>query len=86
MCNCGGRRAAPGVVHPLPQRSMSRPVPPPLPRELTPVKTTVIAAGAGGVCPKCGWALKKVKYLDLKNSEVIEKWTCPNRQCQNHNH
>jgi hypothetical protein len=38
-----------------------------------------------GFCPKCGWGIKKIRYIDVKTNQIVEKWTCPNRSCVHYN-
>jgi hypothetical protein len=38
-----------------------------------------------GFCQKCGWAIKRIRYIDVKTNQIVEKWTCPNRACSNYN-
>jgi hypothetical protein len=38
-----------------------------------------------GFCQKCGWQIKRIRYIDVKTNQIVEKWTCPNRACSNYN-
>lgn len=36
-------------------------------------------------CPKCGWMMAKIGYIDVKTKKKIQKYTCPNRKCSEYN-
>lgn len=36
-------------------------------------------------CPKCGWMMAKIGYVDVKTKQKIQKYTCPNRKCSEYN-
>jgi len=33
------------------------------------------------ICEKCGWMWKRIRYIDVKTSTIVEKFCCPNRHC-----
>lgn len=69
MCACkGGNTKAPNPV----PRQPAPPIPRQAPRD-----------NSRSFCPRCGWLLKRIRYIDVKTNAVVDHISCTNGQCTN---
>lgn len=51
------------------------------PQIQTPKSAPAPAAPKGNTCTRCGWMLKRIRYIDVSSNAIVEKINCTNPNC-----